>query len=104
MSAEDAESAGPTGNPDTSEDLSVVPATVRRGELPVTVDFDLKRLALPISEVETWQGGTVVALDEPALSGSVSLTIRINGMAVGSGDLVRIDERLAVRINQWTLE
>ncbi|MET0596281.1 MAG: FliM/FliN family flagellar motor switch protein [Mesorhizobium sp.] len=104
MGAEDAESAGLTGSPEANEDLSVGPATVRRGELPVTVDFDLNRLSLPISEVETWQGGTIVALDAPALAGSVSLTIRVNGVAVGSGELVRIDERLAVRIEQWSLE
>jgi flagellar motor switch/type III secretory pathway protein FliN len=70
------------------------------GDLPVVIDFDLKRISMPLSEVESWQAGSLVALDPPGKSGSVEVTIRANGAVIGSGDLVRIDERLAVRITR----
>ena len=69
-------------------------------DLPVTVDFDLGAKSIPLSEIETWQAGAVVALDAPARAEGVEVTLRVNGKAIGTGELVRIDERYAIRLSQ----
>lgn len=71
--------------------------------LGVTIDFDIGRLSVPLSALAQWQAGTIVDLDPPALADGVAVTIRANGNAVGMGDLVRIDDRIAVRITRFFL-
>ncbi|WP_298959687.1 FliM/FliN family flagellar motor switch protein [uncultured Methylobacterium sp.] len=67
-------------------------------DLPVAVDLDLGRVVLPLAEVEAWQPGSVVALDPTLAHEGVEVTLRVNGRAVAAGDLVRLDDRLGVRI------
>lgn len=69
--------------------------------LRVTIDFDIGRLSVPLAALSQWQAGTLVDLDPPALADGVAVTIRANGDAVGTGDLVRIDDRIAVRITRF---
>jgi flagellar motor switch/type III secretory pathway protein FliN len=71
--------------------------------LEVVVDFDLGEVRLPLSELQSWRQGTVVVLDAPPRSGEVSVTVRVNGQVVGAGDLVRIDDRLGVRLSRLFL-
>lgn len=71
-------------------------AVARR--LTVAVDLDLGRLTVPLAELETWQAGSVVALDIPVPSEGIEVALRANGQPIGVGELVRIDDRLAVRI------
>lgn len=66
--------------------------------LTVAVDLDLGRLTVPLAELETWQAGSVLALDIPVPSEGVEVALRANGRPIGVGELVRIDDRLAVRI------
>jgi flagellar motor switch/type III secretory pathway protein FliN len=68
--------------------------------LNVVVDFDLGEIRLPLSELQSWRQGTVVVLDAPPRSGEVSVTVRVNGQVVGAGDLVRIDDRLGIRLSR----
>jgi flagellar motor switch/type III secretory pathway protein FliN len=68
--------------------------------LGVVIDFDLGRMSIPLAQVQTWQPGTVVSLEPPALDAGVEVTIRANGQVIGIGDLVRIDDRIGVRITR----
>lgn len=69
-------------------------------KLGVVIDFDLGRMSIPLVQIETWQPGTVVTLEPPALDAGVEVTIRANGQIIGTGDLVRIDDRIGVRITR----
>jgi type III secretion protein Q len=64
------------------------------------IDFDLGRTAVSLADLESWQAGSVVALSPPARTEGAEVTLRANGRVIGTGDLVRIDDRLAVRISQ----
>jgi type III secretion protein Q len=68
-------------------------------ELGVVVDFDLGRMSIPLAQVQAWQPGAVV-LEPPALNPGVEVAIRANGQVIGIGDLVRIDDRVGVRITR----
>ena len=69
-------------------------------ELGVVIDFDLGRMSLPLAQVLAWQPGAVVALEPPALDAGIEVSIRANGQIIGTGDLVRIDNRVGVRITR----
>lgn len=69
-------------------------------EIGVVIDFDLGRMSIPFAQVQAWQPGAVVPLEPPALSAGVEVTIRANGQMIGIGDLVRIDDRVGVRITR----
>jgi flagellar motor switch/type III secretory pathway protein FliN len=68
--------------------------------IPVTVEFHVGELDVTLSELESWQPGRIVELDPPRLNGDVEVKIHVNGQYFGRGDLVRIDDRLAVRISR----
>lgn len=72
--------------------------------LQLSVDFDLGSVAVPLAELESWQPGAVVPLDPPVPGRGLEVTIRVNGYVIGSGDLVTIDERPAVRIARLALD
>jgi flagellar motor switch/type III secretory pathway protein FliN len=55
---------------------------------------------IPLAQVQSWQRGAVVALDPPPLNEGVEVSIRANGQLIGIGDLVRIDNRVGVRITR----
>lgn len=71
--------------------------------LDVVLDFDLGHVAVPIAELESWAPGTVVALPLPSPEPGLEVTVRANGRAVATGDLVRIDDRIAVRLTRVAL-
>ena len=68
--------------------------------LEVMVDFDLGRTAVSLADLESWKAGSVVKLDPPARGEGVEVTLRANGQVIGTGDLVKIDDRLGVRISR----
>ncbi|MGV8939889.1 MAG: FliM/FliN family flagellar motor switch protein [Allorhizobium sp.] len=69
-------------------------------DLVLAVDFDIGRVEVPMATVAGWTPGTLVQMEQPALDAGVTVTIRINGQAVGTGDIVRIDNRIGVRITR----
>ncbi len=71
-------------------------------ELDMIIDFDLGRMSIPLAQVQSWQRGVVVPLEPPLLNDGVEVTIRANGKLIGIGDLVRIDDRIGVRITRLT--
>ena len=72
-------------------------------DLRIAVDFDIGRSMVPLSVLSQWQEGSVVDFQPPELADGVEVTIRANGDVIGSGDLVRIDHRVAVRITRLFL-
>lgn len=79
-----------------------VPGSV--GELDVIIDFDIGRTTVALADLQAWQPGTALLLDPPALNENVEVTVRANGQVVGIGDLVRIDDRIAVRLTRLTFK
>jgi flagellar motor switch/type III secretory pathway protein FliN len=67
----------------------------------VAIDFDIGRSFVSLAELSQWREGTLVALAPPMLADGLAVTIRANGDVVGSGDIVRIDDRIAVRITRF---
>ncbi|WP_137938846.1 FliM/FliN family flagellar motor switch protein [Chitinivorax sp. B] len=63
--------------------------------LPVRLDFELGRLTTSFGTLATLAPGAILALEE-ALPPQV--TIRAQGHAIGTGDVVEIDGKLAVRV------
>jgi flagellar motor switch/type III secretory pathway protein FliN len=97
---------GPRAGP--SESMDIPQDEARRdqsplGALDVTVDLDLGSITVPLAEIETWAVGAIVALQPPAVGEGVEVTLRANGRVVGTGDLVRVDDRVAVRIARLAL-
>lgn len=66
----------------------------------LTLDFDLGSVTVPLSDLESWAPGALVPLQPPALEDGIEVTIRHQGRAVGAGELVRIDDRVAVRVTR----
>src|SRR5690606_41761603 len=66
--------------------------------IPILLNFEVGRLTLPIGELAGWQPGTLVEIEPPRIDDGIEVVIRANGKWIGSGDLVRVGERLAVRI------
>jgi flagellar motor switch/type III secretory pathway protein FliN len=80
-----------------------VPETVSVSGIKVTLDFDIAQLSVPVSALSQWQAGSVVDIGVPAIGDGLEVTIRAAGDVIGQGDLVRIDDRLAVRITRLSL-
>ena len=65
--------------------------------LPVRVDVVLSQLEMSLQELEGLREGSIVELEETP--GQVQLVV--NGVVVGAGELVGIDDRLGVQISRW---
>ena len=66
--------------------------------LTLPVDFDIGSTTVSLADLDALRVGTVLALDLPRPDDGLAVTIRVGGTPVGTGDLVRIEDRLAVRI------
>lgn len=65
--------------------------------LPVRVHVVLSELELSLAQLEALKPGSIVELDgSPA-----SVQLVVNGKLLGSGELVEVEEKLAVQINRW---
>ncbi|KZM47395.1 FliM/FliN family flagellar motor switch protein [Labrenzia sp. OB1] len=71
--------------------------------LEVTVDFTLGATRLPLDEIASWQPGTIVMLPAELSEDRTLVTVDANGSPIAQGDLVQIDNRLAVRLNRILL-
>ncbi|WP_170304394.1 FliM/FliN family flagellar motor switch protein [Duganella radicis] len=66
--------------------------------VPVTVGFELGRVALPLAELRTLGAGAVVQFDggSPAAVAIVS-----GGTTLGRGEIVDVEGRLGIRVTHW---
>jgi type III secretion protein Q len=66
-------------------------------EIPVKLVFEIGATQMLLGQLRQLQPGFTVALDEP-LDMKQPVTIKANGVVVGAGEMVLIDDRLGVRI------
>lgn len=80
------------------------PSTGERSEsldqLPVRLSFDLGERILTLAELQALDAGSAINLDRPLQD---FVTIRVNGLAVGEGQLVDMDGRLGVMVSRWSM-
>ncbi len=67
-------------------------------DIPVRLSFSLGALSLTVGEIAALGRGSLLEVGEPL---PPSVTIEANGQAVGAGELVDLDGRLAVEITRW---
>ena len=87
--------------PDASDE-QITEAPVRKlAEIAQTqLTFDLGEISLSLAELEQFQTGSIVPLPETVQDPSqVEVAVRIAGVKIATGDLVQIDDRVAVRLN-----
>ena len=83
-------------SPDTPTPASGAnPAASALDAIAFRLTFDLGERSMTLGDIKALQAGQVLALDRP-LSHAVSL--RVNNMLVGQGELVEIDGRLGVTV------
>lgn len=68
--------------------------------LPLSVDVDVATLDVSLAEIEGWRTGSLIPLPIPAVGPGVPVTLSVAGRRIANGDLVRIDDRLAVRLTR----
>jgi flagellar motor switch protein FliN len=68
------------------------------GEVPVAIEVELDRRALPAREVLTLEEGSVIATSRSA---GENIDIYIGGVLCGSGEIVVIENSLGVRITDF---
>ena len=64
--------------------------------IPVSLDFELGNLAVPLGELATLRPGYVFEL--PGNLDAVRVVIRANGTRVGHGELVAVGDVLGVQL------
>jgi flagellar motor switch/type III secretory pathway protein FliN len=75
----------------------------RKEGLRLTLVFEIGRQSISLSELSRWREGALIDLDPVGITEGMEVTIRAQGSIVGSGDLVKIDDRIAVRITRLIL-
>ena len=75
-----------------------VPLNIAR--LPVRVDVDVGSIDVTFADLESWRAGTVVPLAVPALESGLAVTLSVGNQMIAAGDLIRIDDRIAVRLTR----
>jgi type III secretion protein Q len=69
-------------------------------ELPVKLSFDLGERTLTLAELQALDVGSALNLDRPLQD---FVTLRVNGVVVGEGQLVEMEGRLGVMVSRLAL-
>ncbi|MDX8355138.1 FliM/FliN family flagellar motor switch protein [Cognatiyoonia sp. IB215182] len=64
------------------------------------VTFECGQAQMTLAELESLQTGAVVPLPDQLTKGGLQVTMRAGGQPIATGDIVQIDDRIAVRINR----
>lgn len=89
----------PMDTDDPTEEAPSTPESPALVDVPVTLEFDIGEMSVSYSEIEEWRPGSIVAIDPPRTGEGIEVRIRANGTKIAVGDLVRLGDRLAVRIH-----
>lgn len=73
------------------------PAIASLQNIPITVMVEIARVGMDLSQLSTVSVGDCLTLD---LSPGNSIRLLVNGCVMGHGELVRLEERMGVRITQ----
>lgn len=90
------EALSPAGLP-LADDIADAEA-LAANELPVTLSFEAGSVSIPFDQLASVRPGFVFELAQ-ALDASL-IRVLANGVEVGAGELVRIDDQLGVRLTQ----
>ncbi len=90
------EALSPSGTP-LPDDITDAEA-LTANELPVTLSFEAGSVSIPFDQLASVRPGFVFELAQ-ALDASL-IRVLANGVEVGAGELVRIDDQLGVRLTQ----
>lgn len=84
--------------PETVHDMTDGPSAASLEQLPVDLVFVLQRQRLSLAELrQLWQ--TPVLPLQPEAEQRVE--VRVNDALIARGELVQLDGRLGVQINEW---
>jgi type III secretion protein Q len=83
--------------PTDTEPPTAAPDTLPVSEVPVTLVFELGQTHLTMGELGQVQPGYTFQLSD-AVERDRPVTIKANGIPVGRGEIVQIDDRLGIRI------
>jgi type III secretion system YscQ/HrcQ family protein len=83
-----------------SRPATAAPQESNLSDIPVTLVFEIGQTQLTMGELSQLQPGYTFQLSEP-LDIDRPVTIRANGVAVGRGDIVQIDDTLGIRIHDF---
>jgi type III secretion system YscQ/HrcQ family protein len=73
------------------------------GDIPVRLVFEIGQTEVLMGELQQLQPGYTFKLDE-SLDLKKPVTIKANGVALGMGEIVHIDDRLGIRILTFNLD
>ncbi|NTF90108.1 type III secretion system cytoplasmic ring protein SctQ [Agrobacterium rhizogenes] len=82
-------------NETIDQDLQGAPTIASIGDIPVKLVFDIARIELPLSELESIAEGHVFPLDRPKQD---AVEIVTQGRIIGRGEIVTLDGLMAVRV------
>ncbi|ANP90528.1 MULTISPECIES: type III secretion system cytoplasmic ring protein SctQ [Rhizobium] len=82
-------------NETIDQDLREAPTIASIGDIPVKLVFDIARIELPLSELESIAEGHVFPLDRPKQD---AVEIVAQGRIIGRGEIVTLDGLTAVRV------
>jgi type III secretion protein Q len=81
----------------TIKDSTGQPSDLPVDDIPVKLVFEIGRTDIPLGELKHLQPGYTIQLEE-AIDKSKPVTLRANGVAIGRGEIVIIDNLLGIRI------
>lgn len=90
--------AQPQPEEDAEEEILASPALSGVGAIPVTLRFEMGRVALTLDALRNVGPGVVVALEGGSPS---AIDIVAHGQSVGRGEIVDVDGQLGVRVLAW---
>lgn len=90
--------AGPQANETVAEGVPAMAETTLSQSLTFDLRFEIGRFDVPIGALDAWRPGTVVTFEPPQAANGATVTLTVNGRDIGHGDLIGVDDRLAVRI------
>ena len=67
-------------------------------DIAMDIEVELDRRVMPVREILALEAGSVIAMQRSA---GDTIDIRIGGAPVGSGEIVILDEKVAVRITDF---
>lgn len=73
-------------------------SSVDLSQMPIAVRFEIDEREITLAELESWTAGSLVNITVPALSEELTVFVRAGGRRIAQGNLVQIDNRVALRI------
>lgn len=79
------------------------PSDLPVDDIPVKLVFEIGRTDIPMGELRRMQPGYTIQLDE-SIDKYKPVTVIANGVAVGNGEVVRINDHLGIRVLEFNKE